>query len=137
MLPSTELLITLAGLAFAFFLILLWRCNVFCHTSPFGVLYDPIKESCSENDQEKSDKSKQNNMEQQQTKPNLSLLPQNKTLPRKKGKKEKDSLAGKRKELVENEVQQEERKKHDMKTFMCEDEKTGWNAGFSFHYTEA
>ena len=137
MLPSTELLITLAGLAFTFFLLLLWRCNVFCHTSPFGVLYDPIKESCSEKEQEKSDKSKQNNTEQQQTKPNSSLLPQNKTLPRKKGKKERASPAGNRKELVENEVQKEERKKHDMKTFMCEDEKTGWNAGFSFHYTEA
>ena len=62
------------------------------------------------------------------------MLPQNKTLPRKKAKQQRASPVEKSKELVENEVRW---KKHDMKTFMYEDEKTGWNAGFSFHYTEA
>lgn len=134
MLLSTELLITLAGLALTFFLLLLWRCNVFCHTSPYGVLYDTNKESCAEKEQEKSDKCEQSCTDQQQTTPKSSLLPQNKTLPRKKAKNQGASPAEKRKDLVENEVRW---KKHDMKTFMYEDEKTGWNAGFSFHYTEA
>ena len=104
MLPSTELLITLAGLGLAFLLLLLWRCNVFCHTSPYGVLYDTNKESCTEKEQEKSDKWKQKDTDQQQTTPNSSLLPQNKTLPRKKAKNQKGSPAENRKELVENEV---------------------------------
>ena len=134
MLPSTELLFTLAGLALTFLLLLLWRCNVFCHTSPYGVLYDTNKESCAEKEQEKSDQCEQKDTDQQQTQPDSSLLPQNKTLPRKKAKQQRASPVEKSKELVENEVRW---KKHDMKTFMYEDEKTGWNAGFSFHYTEA
>ena len=137
MLPSIELILALAGLAITFFLLLLWKCNAFCHTSPYGVLYNAKKAPCEENEEEKSDKWKKKDSDQQQSIHSASLLPQNNTFGRQKAKNLKSpTTGGNRKELVENEVDDSLRK-HDMKTFLCEDEKTGWNAGFSFHYTEA
>jgi hypothetical protein len=128
MLLSTELLFTLAGVGLSLVIVLLWRCSVFCHTSPYGVLTD--KETVSpaaELEEPEKTIGRQTAALTTRTKPEV-LKARVKLSARQE--------PGARRESVENEVGMGQPAMHDMESFTGEGDKAGWNVGFSVRCTD-